>query len=74
MGLEKIWYETSPFLYTVVGAYFLGRADSGILMLSSLLLISAGGTIMAMRRRYALKERAATQKKPSGTAARPRRR
>jgi hypothetical protein len=74
MDLEKIWYETSPFIYTVGGGYFLGRADSGILTLSSLILISAGGTIMAMRRRYALKERAAMHRKPSGTAARPRRR
>jgi len=74
MGLEKFWYEASPFIYTVVGGYFLGSAESGFLMLSSLLLISAGGTIMAMRRSYALKERAAMQKKTSGTAGRPRRR
>ena len=74
MRLEKYWYETSPVLYTVVGGYFLGRAESGILMLSSIILISAGGTIMAMRRRYALKERAAMQKKTAPAAARPRRR
>jgi hypothetical protein len=74
MGFEKIWYETSPFIYTVVGGYFLGRADSVILVLSSLILISAGGTITAMRRRYTLKQRDATHKKPSGPAARHRRR
>jgi len=52
MQLEKIWYEASPFIYTVTGGYFLGMSESGILSLSSLILISAGGTITAMRRRY----------------------
>ncbi len=57
MQLEKIWYEASPFIYTVTGGYFLGMSESGILTLSSLVLISAGGTITAMRRRYALQQR-----------------
>lgn len=69
MQLEKIWYEASPFIYTVSGGYFLGISESGILTLSSLILISAGGTITAMRRRYALQARANAK-----TAARPRRR
>jgi hypothetical protein len=72
MQLEKYWYEASPFIYTVAGGYFLGIAESGILTLSSLILISAGGTITAMRRRYALKARA-THAKPH-TATRARRR
>jgi len=74
MQLEKYWYEASPFIYTVVGGYFLGRADSGILTLSSLILISAGGTIMAMRRRYALRARAELPKPKAAAAARVRRR
>ena len=69
MQLEKIWYEASPFIYTVTGGYFLGMSESGILSLSSLILISAGGTITAMRRRYALQQRDNPK-----TAARPRRR
>jgi len=71
MQLEKIWYEASPFIYTVAGGYFLGASESGILTLSSLILISAGGTITAMRRRYALQARA---KGKAASAARPRRR
>ncbi|MDX1376737.1 MAG: hypothetical protein R3357_14310 [Burkholderiales bacterium] len=71
MQLEKIWYETSPFIYTVAGGYFLGIAESGILTLSSLILISAGGTITAMRRRYSLQARAAA-KAPAGARARRR--
>ena len=67
MQLEKYWYEASPFVYNVAGGYFLGVSESGILMLSSLILISAGGTITAMRRRYALKQRAATPKTASAT-------
>lgn len=74
MTIEKLWYEASPFIYTVVGGYFLGRADSSILMLSSVILISAGGTITAMRRRYGLKERMSMQKKSSGAGAPPSRR
>lgn len=69
MQLEKIWYEASPFIYTVTGGYFLGMSESGILTVSSLVLISAGGTITAMRRRYALQQR--SNGKP---AARSRRR
>lgn len=69
MQLEKIWYEASPFIYTVMGGYFLGMSESGILTVSSLVLISAGGTITAMRRRYALQQRSNAK-----TAARPRRR
>ena len=74
MQLEKYWYEASPFIYTVVGGYFLGRADSNILVISSLILISAGGTIMAMRRRYALKQRAAIAKPHVSATSRHRRR
>jgi len=44
-------------------------SESGILTVSSLVLISAGGTITAMRRRYALQQR--SNGKP---AARSRRR
>jgi len=69
MQLEKIWYEASPFIYTVTGGYFLGMSESGILTLSSVILISAGGTITAMRRRYALQQRGGSK-----TGARPRRR
>lgn len=73
MQLEKYWYEASPFVYTVAGGYFLGIAESGILTLSSLILISAGGTITAMRRRYALKARGSHSAK-AHSATRPRRR
>jgi flagellar motor component MotA len=74
MRIENFWYEASPFLYTVVGGFFLGRSDSAIMWISSVILISAGGTITAMRRSYALKERATIQKKSSAAAGRPRRR
>lgn len=69
MDLEKYWYEASPFIYTVAGGYFLGTAHSGIMTLSSLILISAGGTITAMRRRHSLKARAALAKSSTATRA-----
>jgi hypothetical protein len=54
MDVEKCWYESSPFIYTAVGGYMLGRADTGLLLISSLLLLIAGGTIRALRRRHGL--------------------
>ena len=54
--LETYWYECSPFLYTALGGFILGRADSILLLVSSALLLSAGGTIFILRRRHALNE------------------
>jgi len=62
MKLETYWYEASPFIYTAAGGIFLGRADSPLSIISSALLLSAGGTIMLLRRRYALRQLAATKK------------
>lgn len=57
MDLEFCWYEVSPFIYTAAGGFFLGRAESLLPMLSSALLLTAGGTILFLRRRYALRLR-----------------
>jgi hypothetical protein len=57
MDLEFIWYEISPFVYVAAGGFFLGRADAMLSVLSSLLLITAGGTILFLRRQYALRMR-----------------
>jgi hypothetical protein len=55
--MEKYWYETSPFIYTATGGFLLGRADSALLIMSGVLLLTAGGTIMLLRRRYTLQAR-----------------
>ena len=57
MDLEFCWYEASPFIYTAAGGFFLGRADSLIPIVSSVLLLTAGGTILFLRRQYALRMR-----------------
>ena len=57
MDLEFLWYEVSPFVYTAAGGFFLGRADSLLPILSSALLVTAGGTILFLRRQYALRMR-----------------
>ena len=57
MDLEFYWYEISPFVYVAAGGFFLGRADAMLPVLSSLLLITAGGTILFLRRSYALRMR-----------------
>jgi hypothetical protein len=57
MDLEYYWYEISPFIYTVAGGFFLGRADAALPIMSALLLLTAGGTILFLRRTYALRMR-----------------
>lgn len=57
MKLEFFWYEISPFVYTVSGGFLLGKADALLPVLSSVLLLTAGGTILFLRRRQALRTR-----------------
>ena len=54
MEIERVWYEVSPFIYTAVSGFMLGRSESFLLAASSLMLLSAGGTILLLRRKYAL--------------------
>jgi hypothetical protein len=56
MDLEQYWYEGSPFLYTAMGGFILGRADSALLYISSILLLAAGGTIFLLRRMYSINQ------------------
>lgn len=69
MDLEKAWYEASPFIYTAAGGFLCGRGGSVLLIVSGILLLTAGGTIMTLRRRYTLQARAQQKEKPA-----PRRR
>jgi len=57
MNMEFYWYEISPFIYTVAGGFFLGRADAALPIMSALLLLTAGGTILFLRRSHALRMR-----------------
>ena len=57
MSLEFYWYEISPFVYTVAGGFFLGRADAALPIMSAVLLLTAGGTILFLRRTHALRMR-----------------
>ena len=56
MNLEAAWYEIAPFVYTVAGGIFLGRADSILLVIPALLLVTAGGTIIFLRRAHSLRQ------------------
>ena len=62
MDLEACWYEAAPFIYTVTGGIFLGRADSLLLVVPALLLVTAGGTIIFLRRSHSLQQLRAPQK------------
>ena len=70
MNLEYYWYEISPFIYTVAGGFFLGRADAALPIMSALLLLTSGGTILFLRRTHALRMRELGDA-PSRTAIRP---
>ena len=70
MDLEFYWYEISPFVYTVAGGFFLGRADTALPIMSAVLLLTAGGTILFLRRTHALRMREFADA-PSRTAVRP---
>jgi hypothetical protein len=71
MELEKYWYEASPFIYTAAGGFLLGRGGSALLVISGILLLTAGGTIMTLRRRYTLQARS---QQPEKSKPAPRRR
>ena len=70
MDLEFYWYEISPFIYTVAGGFFLGRADAALPGMSAVLLLTAGGTILFLRRSHALRMRELADA-PSRTPVRP---
>jgi hypothetical protein len=55
MRLEHYWYEISPFVYTVAGGILLGTADSSLAVISSIILLTAAGTIFFLRRTHARK-------------------
>ena len=39
MNLETIWYEVSPYMYTVVGVFALANSDERIGQVSGVLLL-----------------------------------
>ena len=57
MDLQNYWYEAAPFVYTVAGGILLGRADSTLLVISAILLLTASATITFLRRTHSLKMR-----------------
>ncbi|HEY1291424.1 MAG TPA: hypothetical protein VGF58_24085 [Burkholderiales bacterium] len=71
MDLEFYWYEISPFIYTVAGGFFLGRADAALPSMSAILLLTAGGTILFLRRSHALRMRQLADVSAARLAARP---
>jgi hypothetical protein len=49
MDYETIWYEVSPYIYTVAGVCSAIAADAGFGKLSGLLLLIAALTIIRLR-------------------------
>jgi hypothetical protein len=49
MDLETVWYEVSPYLYTVAGLLTLLFSRAPISIASGILLLAAGATILRMR-------------------------
>ena len=50
MSLESLWYETSPYLYLVVGLVSALASNSAPGLVFSVLLVAASVTIFRLRR------------------------
>ena len=59
MSLESLWYETSPYLYLVVGLASALFSNSALGLVFSALLVAASVTIFRLRRIYRSPERQA---------------
>jgi hypothetical protein len=54
-NLEKLLYEVSPFIYVVFGFFtivYASKADSYTGIISGVLLLTAGATIVGMRHNH----------------------
>ena len=49
MDLETLWYEISPYVYTISGVIALAAADARMGQLSGALLLAAALTIIRLR-------------------------
>lgn len=49
MDLETVWYEISPYIYTVSGLGVVAVADAGMGRYSGALLLIAAATIIRLR-------------------------
>lgn len=49
MDIEQLWYEFSPYVYSVAGAVALFNSYSGLAIFSGVLLLGAAATILRMR-------------------------
>jgi hypothetical protein len=59
MSLELLWYETSTYLYLVVGLASALFSNSALGLVFSALLVAASVTIFRLRRIYRSPERQA---------------
>lgn len=57
-SLEEIWYETSPYVYALIGALVLLGAESTLATVSGGLLLLASATIMRLRWKHRHQRRA----------------
>jgi hypothetical protein len=49
MDLETVWYEISPYIYTISGLSVVAMADAGMGRFSGALLLAAAVTIIRLR-------------------------
>jgi putative flippase GtrA len=56
MNFEKIWYETSPYLYLLVGLFVLISIDGPFAKACGLILLLAAALILQMRWMFRAKQ------------------
>ena len=66
MSLESLWYETSPYLYLVVGLVSALFSNSALGLVFSAVLVVASVTIFRLRRTYRSPESQAYRKYSRG--------
>lgn len=49
MDLETVWYEVSPYIYTLSGLSVVAMADTSMGRISGALLLAAAVTIIRLR-------------------------
>jgi hypothetical protein len=74
MNLERIWYESSPYLYLIVGLYVLLGMEGPLAKACGLLLLVTSALILQMRWSFRKRENRerlkAASRKTAGVRAR----
>ncbi len=73
MSIGDLWYETSPYIYTPLGAVVLLGSEGALAKASGALLLVAAATILRMRWAYRQRRANAQRQRAGRSSQQPRR-